>query len=138
MKKGDFIEIWKKVFEGKIPKEKYEMLLQNGEKEGLIITLSSTKHNVFINFGVVSVIRMLDEGIVLSDLFDDKQIEEFRRREFDNTIYQIMDGEVDRFVQKIGGELCDCLNFKHYVIISLNFIVEIITEWEPNINIENK
>ena len=63
-----FIEIWEKVFEGKIPKEKYEMLLQNGEQDGLIITLSSVRHNVFINFGAVSIIRMLDEGIVLNGL----------------------------------------------------------------------
>lgn len=133
-----FIEIWEKVFEGKIPKEKYEMLLQNGEQDGLIITLSSVRHNVFINFGAVSIIRMLDEGIVLNGLFDDKQIEEFRKHGFDNTIYQILDGELDGFVREIGGDLCDCLNFKHYIIISLNFIVEIITEWEPNIIIENK
>ena len=132
------IEIWEKAFKGKIPKGEYEMLLQNGEKDGLIITLSSVRHNVFINFGAVSAIRMLDEGIVLNNLFDDKQIEEFRKHGFDNTIYQILDGEFDRFVRKIGGDLCDCLNFKHYIVVSLNFIVEIITEWEPNIVIENK
>lgn len=50
------IEIWEKVFEGKIPKAKYKMLLQNGEQDGLIITLSSVSHNVFINFGAVSII----------------------------------------------------------------------------------
>ena len=133
-----FIEIWEKAFKGKIPKEKYEMLLQNGEKDGLIITLSSVRHNVFINFGAVSAIRMLDEGIVLNNLFDYKQIEEFRKNGFDNTIYQILDGEFDRFVREIGGDLCDCLNFKHYIVVSLNFIVEIITEWEPDIIIENK
>lgn len=114
------------------------MLLQNGEQDGLVITLSSVRHNVFINFGAVSIIRMLDEGIVLNGLFDDKQIEEFRKYGFDNTIYQILDGELDGFVRKIGGDLRDCLNFKHYIVISLNFIVEIITEWEPNIITENK
>ncbi len=129
------METWKKVFEGKIPKDKYQILLQNGEKDGLVITLLSEKHNVLINFGAVSAIRMLDEGIVLNSLFNDEQIRDFRNRGFDNIIYQIMDGEFDDFVRKIGGELCDCLNFKHYVLISLNFIVEIITEWEPDISI---
>ncbi len=131
------IESWQKVFEGKIPKEKYEMLLQNGETKGLVINLKSPNHSITINFGIVSAIRILDEGIALNNLFDTEQIEMFRRHKFDNTIYQILDGEFDGFVRKIGGELCDHLNFKHYVIVSLNFIVEIITEWEPNIEVNN-
>lgn len=129
------MELWRKVFEGQIPKENYEMLLQNGEKSGLVITLSSTKYNVFINFGMVSAVRILDEGIALNDLFDDEQIKDYRKVQFDNTIYQIIDGEFDGFVRKIGGELYDYLNFKHYIVISLNFIIEIITEWEPDIKI---
>ena len=119
------IESWQKVFEGKIPKEKYEMLLQNGETKGLVINLKSPNHSITINFGIVSAIRILDEGIALNNLFDTEQIEMFRRHKFDG------------FVRKIGGELCDHLNFKHYVIVSLNFIVEIITEWEPNIEVNN-
>ena len=132
------MEIWEKVFEEKIPKENYEMLLQNGEKDGLVITLSSVRHKVRIDFGAVSAVRMLDEGIVLNDFFDDRQTEEFQKHGFGNTIYQIIDGEFDKFVRKIGGDLYDCLRFKHYMIISLNFIVEVITEWEPDIAIEEK
>ena len=129
------MKLWRKVFEGQIPKENYEMLLQNGEKSGLVITLSSTKYNVFINFGMVSAVRILDEGIALNALFDDEQIKDYRKVQFDNTIYQIIDGEFDGFVRKIGGELYDYLNLKHYIVISLNFIIEIITEWEPDIKI---
>ena len=55
-----------------------------------------------------------------------------------SSVDQILDGEFDEFVQKIGGELCSYLNFKHYVIVSLNFIVEIITEWEPSIEVNNQ
>lgn len=132
------IETWERVFEGKIPKGRYEMLLQNGEKTGLTISLSSTKYNVFINFGTVSAVRMLDEGIVLNDLFDDEEIDVFRNNGFDNIIYQITGGEFDGFVRKIGGELYDYLNFKHYVIISLNYIVEIITEWDLDIEVIKK
>lgn len=81
----------------------------------MLIALSSTKHNVLIHFGIVSA----DEGIVLNGLFDDKQIEEFCRVEFDNTIYQIVDGEFDRFMRKTGRNLYDYLNLKHCIIISL-------------------
>ena len=118
--------MWKKVFEGKIPKDKYEMLLQNGEKQGLIITLISSQYNIEMDFGAVSAVRMLDEGIVLDNLFEEKQMEEFRKHEF------------DEFIRKIGGELYDCLRLKHYIIISLNYVVEIIAGFEPNINIIKK
>lgn len=130
--------MWKKVFEGKIPKDKYEMLLQNGEKQGLIITLISSQYNIEMDFGAVSAVRMLDEGIVLDNLFEEKQVEEFRKHGFDNVIYQIQDGEFDEFIRKIGGELYDCLRLKHYIIISLNYVVEIIAGCEPNINIIKK
>ena len=80
------IESWQKVFEGKIPKEKYEMLLQNGETKGLVINLKSPKHSVTINFGIVSAIRILDEGIALNNLFDTEQIEKFRRSDIGRRI----------------------------------------------------
>lgn len=130
------MEKWVKVFDEQIPREKYEMSLNNGEKEGLVITLISSKHKVVIKFGVVSAVRMLDEGIVLNDLFNEEQIKDFRNKWFDNTIYLISDGEFDSFIKKTCGELYDCLSFKHYVIVSLNYIVEVITEWEPDIVIE--
>lgn len=130
------MEKWFSVFDKQIPKGKYETLLKNGEKEGLVINLVSPEHKVVINFGVVSAVRMLDEGMVLNGLFNDEEIEVFRNKGFDNTIYQITGGEFDGFVRKICGELYDCLSFRHYIIISLNFIVEVITEWEPDIVIE--
>ena len=47
------MEQWLEVYKSKIPKSQYEMLLQNGEKEGLIIKLVSPQCNVLLNFGVV-------------------------------------------------------------------------------------
>lgn len=130
------MEKWLPVFDKKIPKGKYETSLTNGEREGLVITLASSKQKVVINFGAVSAVRMFDEGVVLNDLFNDEQVKVFRNNGFENTIYQIIGGEFDGFFRKICGELYDCLNFKHYIIISLDYIVEVITEWEPNIIIE--
>lgn len=131
------MESWVEVFAGKIPKDKYELLLQNGEREGLVITLTSPRRQVSIAFGAVSAVRMLDEGVALDDLFDEDQIAAFRAGGFDNTIYQVVGGEFDRFVKRAAGELYDCLPFKHYVIITLNFIVDVITQWEPDITVSN-
>lgn len=127
------IEKWQKVFENKIPKSQYEMLLQSGEEEGLLIRLISKKNNVLLKFGAVSAFRMLDEGIALNGLFNDEQLKQFRDTEFDNVIYQVTGGNFDTLIQQIGGGLYEYLNLKHYVIITKNYIVEVITEWEPEI-----
>lgn len=135
LKEAILIETWREVFENKIPKSQYKIELQNGEEKGLVIKLISTRNNVLLNFGAVSAFRMLDEGIALNGLFDDEQIKKFRYTGFTNVIYQIVEGNFDHFIQQIGGGLYEYLNLKHYVIISENYIVEIITEWEPDIQV---
>lgn len=129
------MEKWQKVYEGIIPAGNYSVNLQNGETDGLIITLSSMSHDVKIDFGVVSAIRMLDEGLVQCELYDDTQIQEQRKENFNNTIYRIEGGEFGDFARKIGGELYEGFGYKHlhYIIITMNYVIEVITEWEPNI-----
>ena len=129
------MEVWQTAFENKIPPGHYTIELQNGEEKGLIIKLISIKSNVLLNFGVVSAFRVLDEGVALNGLFDDEQINKFRNTGFVNVIYQVAEGNFDHFIQQIGGGLYEYLNLKHYVVISENYIVEIITEWEPNIQL---
>lgn len=129
------MEKWQEVLKNKIPQAQYKVLLQNGEEEGLIIKLISSRCNVMIKFGVVSSFRVLDEGMVLNGLFNDEQIEYFRNIGFSNVIYQITDGEFDGFLRQISGNLYECLEMKHYVIISMNYVVEVITEWEPEIQV---
>lgn len=128
-------EKWHEIFKNKIPQAQYKVLLQNGEEEGLTVKLISSKLNTMVKFGVVSSFRMLDEGMALNGLFDDEQIECFRNNGFSNVIYQITDGEFDGFMRQISGNLYECLEMKHYVIISTNYIIEIITEWDPEIQI---
>lgn len=111
------------------------MLLQNGEEKGLIIKLVSPQCNVLLNFGVVSAFRVLDEGIALNGLFADEQIDKFKDTGFANVIYQIIEGDFGGFIQQISGGLYEYLKLKHYVVISENYIVEIITEWEPDIQV---
>ena len=109
------MEKWKEVFVGIIPKAVYQVQLINGEKQGLTIKLSSSQTCVMINFGMVQAVRMLDEGIVQSNLYSEN--------EFSEQINQISDGY---------GE---ALNLKHYVVITQNYNIDIVTEWEPTIEI---
>ena len=127
------MEKWKKIFPDLIPQDNYEVLLRNGEENGLVITLSSKKNTVELNFGMVSAIRMIDEGIILNDYFDEKVSSEHEK--FSNIIYEVFNGEFDDFIKKTGGELYDYCKLRHFVIISHNFVIEIITAYEPVITI---
>lgn len=46
---------------------------------------------VMIKFGVVQAVRMLDEGIVQSSLYCDKEIQKYKETGFQNVIYEVQD-----------------------------------------------
>ena len=123
------MENWNVVFDGIIPQDNYQTQITNGEYKGLIIELESNNHHVIINFGVVQAIRMLDEGIVQNELYLDSEVEKFKKDGFKNVIYEIKEGQFLREIQNIAGGYCEVLNVKHYIVITQNYNIEIITEW---------
>lgn len=129
------MEIWKEVFVGKIPKGNYQMQMINGEKQGLIIELSSDNVCVIIKFGMIQAVRMLDEGIVQGKLYSDNEIKKYKVNNFQNTIYEVQEGEFGKQINKISDGYGDIMNLKHYIIITQNYNVDIVTEWEPTIDI---
>ena len=129
------IEIWKEVFKNKIPKDQYEVLLESGEKTGLIINLSSKSYKILIDFGIILGVRVLDEGIILNDSSNFEQVQSLKKHGFDNIIYEVINGEFQGFIKQIGGNLCDYLELKHYIIITINYVIEIVTQWKPDIEV---
>ena len=62
------MEYWKEIFKDMIQEDYYEVKLINGEEYGLIIKFQS-KYNAFsVKFGEVKAVRMIDEGIVQTDI----------------------------------------------------------------------
>lgn len=129
------MERWEEVFIGKIPKAVYQMKMVNGEEQGLIIELTSTNVCVMIKFGMVQAVRMLDEGIVQGDLYSDTEIKRYKDDNFSNVIYEIQQGEFAKQINKISGGYGEILNLKHYVLITQNYNVDIVTEWKPTIEV---
>ena len=129
------MENWNVVFDGIIPQDNYQTLITNGEDKGLIIELKSNNHHVIMNFGVVQAIRMLDEGIVQNELYSYNEVEKFKKDGFKNVIYEVTGGEFAKQIQNISDEYWETLDAKHYVVITQNYNIDIITEWEPEINI---
>ena len=92
------------------------MQLINGEKQGLTIKLSSSQTCVMINFGMVQAVRMLDEGIVQSNLYSENEIRKYKDNDFRNIIYEVQDGEFSEQINQISDGYGEALNLKHYVV----------------------
>ena len=132
------MEIWKAAFPGMIPKDRYQTQLSNGEEKGLVITLKGEKHCVLLRFGVVQAVRMLDEGIVQMDLYSGQQFDILKEEGFKDVIYEVVQGEFEKQIRKISAGYVEVLKEKHYVIITQNYNIDIITEWKPEIDIVDK
>lgn len=129
------MERWKEVFADTIPKAVYQIQLINGEKQGLTIELSSSHACVMINFGMVQAVRMLDEGIVQSNRCSDSEIQKYKDNDFQNIIYEVQDGEFAEQINQISDGYGEALNLKHYIVITRNYNIDIVTEWEPTIEV---
>lgn len=97
--------VWKEIFKDIIPKDNYQTQLINGEEKGLIVELIGNVHKVIINFGLVRALRMLEEGIVQKGVYSDDEISKYKAEE------------------------------KHYVIITQNYNIDIMTEYIPSIEV---
>lgn len=129
------MEKWKEIFKGTIPKDYYQIQLKNGEESGLVVELNGNNNKVKINFGLVRAVRMLDEGIVQSGVYSDDEIVQFKEEDFKNVIYEISDGEFKRQIQNCADGYLEMLNVKHYVIITQNYNIDIVTEYIPLIEV---
>lgn len=129
------MERWKEVFVGVIPQGIYQTKITNGEDKGLILELKSNNSHVILDFGIVQALRMFDEGIVQNGLYLDSEIERFKKNGFKNIIYQVEEGEFAKQIQEICDGFWEALDVKHYVVITQNYNIDIITEWEPKIHV---
>jgi hypothetical protein len=129
------MEEWLRVFEGVIPVGEYNPEVKHDNESGLVIVLKNANCVVKIDFGVVVAFRLLDEGVILNKHYSDSDISRLKDNGFPNTIYQIQEGEFANFVKKIGNEMYDYLDMRHYIIITLNHVFEVISEWEPEVTL---
>ena len=132
------MEEWKEVFSGKIPNASYITKLINGEDAGLIIELLSKENKVNIFFGNVQAIRMLDEGIVQEGAYSESQIEKYRGEKFKNVIYEVTSGEFQKQIKGFADGYADCLDLKHYIIITPSFNIDVVSEWKPSIEVSKR
>lgn len=128
------MERWTEAFPGKIPKDMYSCELENGEMNGLIIRLSSKKYRITIDFGNILGLRIFDEGCLLGDWPPLKVVKETGH--FRNTIYLIKNGGLEATIREASGNLYDDMELLHYAIITMNYIIDVVSRWEPEITVK--
>jgi len=127
------MEKWIEVFKAIIPNDTYTAEIKSDEEVGLIVNLESSRHVVKLDFGAVTAYRVIDEGVILQGLFAELEVEEYKQGGFENKIYKIENGQFGQSIKKMYGELYDILGCQHYLIITLNYVIEIVSQWEPEI-----
>lgn len=131
-------ETWLDKFPGIIPKQTYTARLSAGEENGLIVTLDSESFTVTLNFGAVQAVQMLDEGVLLNGE-DTEQLRFLREQGFPSTIYETENGAFGRFLEsQMGSDLYHWLNCRQYTIVTLNYVICIVSSWKPEITVASK
>jgi len=133
-----YMEKWEEVYKGSVPDEEYRVLVQNGEEFGLSIKLEGSKHTVDIFFGAGASVRMLEEGVISPDLFKGDDFINYKNDKFSNIIYKVDNGKFGNLAKIASEDLYEFLEIKHYVVITMNYVIDIITEWEPEIEVKEK
>ena len=131
------MEYWKEIFKDMIQEDYYEVKLINGEEYGLIIKFQG-KYNAFsVKFGEVKAVRMIDEGIVQTDIYSENEVQKYKKEKFKNMIYEVVGGQFKDEIKSIADGYLDVMDVKHYVIVTMNYNIDIISEGEPEIEIKS-
>lgn len=129
------LETWSAVFAGIIPKENYTACVCGSEENGLIINLTGKKHRILIDFGVVNGFQMLDEGMLLCAP-PAPNFTELRKNGFSNILYLVENGSFGRYSKAcLGDGLFQELGYREYIIVTLNYVISVVTRWEPDITV---
>jgi hypothetical protein len=134
------MEKWIDRFSGVIPHCGHDYLLniKSGDMDGLILELEYGKdenEKVIIDFFATKAMRVADEGMYLTGIFNDNEIEKFKKQGFESVIYEMQDGDFGNLIKKTSAGLYESLNMKHYIIITLNYVVEVIGVVDPEIKV---
>ena len=128
---------FKNQMHGLIHGRKYNGKLINGEEYGLIIKFQG-KYNAFsVKFGEVKAVRMIDEGIVQTDIYSENEVQKYKKEKFKNMIYEVVGGQFKDEIKSIADGYLDVMDVKHYVIVTMNYNIDIISEGEPEIEIKS-
>ena len=139
MERNSNMENWKDTFINQVPKDIYTVEISSGEQDGLNILLNGEKngHIVKIDFGALSSYRVIDEGFLLwgNLVIPEEIVKKYKKENYPSTIYEIENGSYSKFINDISNGLFDIYEMKQYNIITLNYVIEIASRFDPDIHV---
>ena len=131
------MESWKEYQKGIIPNDKSlaRVVYQQGMKPVIELDPLSIKDITSINieFNQVYSIRVFEEHSAVWKIFEESL--KFDDNHYENVIYEIENGDYTNDIKNAAGENLYGITIKQYVVFTLNYYFEIVTDSEPTIKI---
>lgn len=131
------MEKWKEINQDIIPKGEYITDLRYGEDHGLIVTLVNHQFSITLDFGVVVSIQSIDEGVMITPPYADEPFSLYWNKHFDTILYQIENSSYHEYIHQITKTLYKKKELRHYLLVTLNYFINIISIWGIDISVEN-
>ena len=124
----DSMENWKEYKKGVIPKGKYIAKVVCGDSHLLTVELKSDKTRIILEFGIGEAIRIFERKFVDLDLYEN--IEDLKKDNFSNVIYEVEDGKYLKEVILYSAGFLDEPYAKQYTIITEELYIDAIPVWD--------
>lgn len=123
------LERWYEYDDSNIPIDTYEVseIVQNSE--GTIIKLVGKENNIDVIFGFVDSLRITDEGRRIRTYNEVAGIQKYRENFVGNPIYKVEQSKYVEWIEKESAGFCG--DVEHYVIITENDLIDIISTFPP-------
>ena len=131
------MEQWNEIFKGYIPQGNYSVSILAGEEKGLVIKLVDGETVIHLNFGLVQAFRVVEEGLVQTQLYSDKELEKYSSNSFQNIIYELTGGQFSKQIEAVSLGYSKIINMRHFLLITQNYNIDILSEELPEIIVKN-
>ncbi|WYJ99804.1 hypothetical protein A5821_000881 [Enterococcus sp. 7F3_DIV0205] len=127
----NMLEKWREYNQTDVPKDTYEVSEVVQNSEGTVIKLMGEKNNMNITFGFVDSLRITDEGRRIQTYNEIESIQKYRENFIGNPLYKVEQSEYVAWIKKESAGFC--ADVDHYVIITENDLIDILSTFPPTI-----
>lgn len=131
------MEQWNEIFKGYIPQGNYSVSILSGEEKGLVIKLVDGETVIHLNFGLVQAFRVVEEGLVQTQLYFNKELSNYSSNNFQNVIYELVGGQFGQQMEDVSLGYSKIINMRHFLLITQNYNIDILSEGLPEIIVKN-
>ena len=79
----------------------------------------------------------MEEGLVQTQLYSDKELEKYSSNNFQNVIYELVGGQFGQQMEDMSLGYSKIINMRHFLLITQNYNIDILSEGLPEIIVKN-